>query len=324
MEFGGYLSLELKRGDNYFEQDSTLSFREFNSGRGAIVAALEAVSPSKVFVPYYNCHYVEETLIYNGFTIERYFLDDSFFPILDNISNNEWILYIDYFGLCNNEFKNKIVLKYKNVIFDNTQSFYALPIQADNVFNVYSCRKFFGTSDGAYLVWKNDICINKYYEKDISWERCKHLLKSIETGTNSAYQESLESENQIGYTVKEMSLLTKRIMQSIDYVDVREKRIRNFKFVHEHLHDINEMKISMQEYNVPMIYPLVVSNAEIRYRLIEEKIYIPQWWKYLLEILPENTIEYRLSKYLLPLPIDQRYSINEIEIMINRIKNIIN
>lgn len=323
MEFGGYLSLELKKGNNYFERDRTLFFREFNSGRGAIVAALNAVTVSKVFIPYYNCHYVEETLIYNGFKVERYLLDDSFAPIIQDFSENDWLLYIDYFGLCNNELKFRLASEYKNVIFDNTQSFYALPIQGDSVFNVYSCRKFFGTSDGAYLVWKNSMHVDEQYEQDFSWERSKYLLKSIETGTNGAYQDSLESENQIGYTVKEMSLLTKKIMQSIDYDDVQEKRRRNFMIVHEHLQHMNEMNISIQEYSVPMIYPLMISKAEIRPKLIEEKIYIPQWWKYLLEILPETTLEHKLSKYLLPLPIDQRYSVEEIGIMIDRIKRII-
>lgn len=323
MEFGGYLSLELKKGNNYFEKDKTLFFREFNSGRGAIVAVLNAVAVSKVFIPFYNCHYVEETLEYNGFTVEKYLLDDAFLPIIYNFSEDDWLLYIDYFGLCNNDLKSKIASKYRNVIFDNTQSFYALPIQGDRVFNVYSCRKFFGTSDGSYLVWKNSIRINEQYEKDISWERSKYLLKSIEIGTNGAYQDSLESENEIGYTVKEMSVLTQKIMNSIDYDYVREIRRRNFMMLHAHLQHINEMNITIQEYNVPMIYPLMISKTEIRPKLIEEKIYIPQWWKYLLEILPETTLEHKLSKYLLPLPIDQRYSIEEMNAMIKIVERII-
>ena len=33
-----------------------------------------------------------------------------------------------------------------------------------------------------------------------------------------------------------------------------------------------------------------------------------QWWKYLLDILPSDSVEADYSRYLLPLPIDQRYT----------------
>ena len=33
-----------------------------------------------------------------------------------------------------------------------------------------------------------------------------------------------------------------------------------------------------------------------------------QWWKYLLDVLPADSVESRLSRYLLPLPLDQRYT----------------
>ena len=43
-------------------------------------------------------------------------------------------------------------------------------------------------------------------------------------------------------------------------------------------------------------------------RIVKERIYIPQWWRYLLDEVPENSTEAWLSKWLLPLPIDHRYN----------------
>ena len=38
----------------------------------------------------------------------------------------------------------------RSLIIDNTQAFYEPPRKG--AYNVYSCRKFFGVSDGAYLI----------------------------------------------------------------------------------------------------------------------------------------------------------------------------
>lgn len=46
----------------------------------------------------------------------------------------------------------------------------------------------------------------------------------------------------------------------------------------------------------------------LRGRLIKNKVYVSQWWKYLLELLPADSVEADYSRYLLPLPIDQRYT----------------
>lgn len=54
--------------------------------------------------------------------------------------------------------------------------------------------------------------------------------------------------------------------------------------------------------------------------MIENKIYIPQWWKYLLDYPEINEVERELSNYLLPLPIDQRYDREDILHMLSVIR----
>lgn len=54
--------------------------------------------------------------------------------------------------------------------------------------------------------------------------------------------------------------------------------------------------------------------------MIENKIYILQWWKYLLEYPEINEVERELSNYLLPLPIDQRYDREDILHMLSVIR----
>ena len=57
-----------------------------------------------------------------------------------------------------------------------------------------------------------------------------------------------------------------------------------------------------------MIYPFLCRVDGLRGRLIKNKVYVSQWWKYLLELLPADSVEADYSRYLLPLPIDQRYT----------------
>ena len=64
-----------------------------------------------------------------------------------------------------------------------------------------------------------------------------------------------------------------------------------------------------------MVYPLLVEDDQLRHVLIENKIYISQWWKWVLSNNNSNDFEKKLSKYLLPLPIDQRYDLKDMEMV---------
>lgn len=310
IEYGGYLPLELKNSEEYFNRYQDASYIGLNSGRACIIAALDNKNVHRVHIPFYNCHVVEETLIENGYTVCKYLLNEDFLPLISDFKDEDWLVYVDYFGTSDRaEIKTKIAKQYKKVVFDNTQAFYSKPILMENVFNTYSCRKFFGVSDGAYLVYKSGQSIKTHYEKDSSWERASYLLKSIELGTNGAYKDSLRGEESIGFSVKIMSDLTRKILKGIDYDQVQMIRKRNFGILHDVFYSINSLKkIDTSEDFTPMIYPLVVEDGSLREKLVSKNIYVPQWWKYLEGKLCEDSIETKLVKYLLPLPIDQRYS----------------
>lgn len=57
-------------------------------------------------------------------TIKFYSLDNSFNPIISNY-NNEYILYVNYFGICDAIVDN-VLLRYPSdrVIIDNSQAFF--------------------------------------------------------------------------------------------------------------------------------------------------------------------------------------------------------
>ena len=316
-EYGGYLPLEIVEKNEYYREDNGYTAWRVNSGRSAIVAALRMHDVNRVFIPYYNCHVVEDTLISYGYSVEKYKINSNFMPILDNISLDDWIIYIDYFGICKEQMKEKVLRLYKNVIFDNTQAFFSKPIIGDNIFNVYSCRKFFGVSDGAYIISNRKENIDKQYDIDLSWERCTYLIKSYETGTNGAYKDNLQSEENIGLEVKLMSKFTKKLLGGIDYNFIKEKRNLNYNYLVKQLQSINKLKLDIDDNIAPMVYPLLIHNDELRLHLINNKVYVPQWWRYLIEQLSDNDFEVELSKYLFPIPIDQRYTLKDMNEIVN-------
>lgn len=303
-EFGGYLPLELPRGQEYFAGLGS-DVQRLNCARSAIYSALEQCGAAKVWLPWYNCETVQEPLRRLGVPYEFYFLDEEFFPRCPPLAEGEWLLYVNYFGTAPRALLDRVKQTWDRVIFDNTQAFFAPPRMDGSSYNVYSCRKFLGVADGAYLVHKGMQA--RAYPSDSSWQRAGYLLKCLDTSTDAAYADSLENEEMLAREVREMSALTQRILSAVDYAAVQRRRRENFLALREALGDINGRPVNAAA-GTPMIYPLYVEDDGLRSRLIQNRVYVPQWWKWLLDKVPADSVEAKLSRWLLPLPVDQRYS----------------
>lgn len=300
------MPLELDNGSEYFNKYPGANVARFNCGRNAIAAAFISIKPKKIYIPYYVCIVVREALEKYSLPYDLYLLNDKLEPMLGNLAEDEWLLYVNYFGTMPERKIKEIVNRYKRVVIDNTQAFYAKPILDNTCFNVYLPRKFFGLIDGAYLLWGGKRKIIFDYPIDVSWSRGLFLLKSIELGTNDAYQDNLDSMECYSDGIKLMSRLTERMLKSIDYKKTGFIRQNNYKTLVRELEGVNELFLPMEGY-APYVYPLLIKNDNLRQKVIEQRIYVPQWWKYLLEEVPEDSVEAKLSKWLLPLPVDHRY-----------------
>lgn len=318
-EYGGYIGFELEKKEEYYlENKLNMKIKSLNSARSALLYCLKINKITKIYCPYYICESVINSLKENNIEILFYELDDNLFP--KNIEEflDEYIIWPNYFGIFSSEIINKKFRKNKKVILDNTQAFFSQPIE-DKI-SIYSCRKFFGVPDGAYLIAKN--LIDEDIENEVSYNKISFLFKSIELGTNEGYLEHLENEKKLEKNkIIGMSKLTKQLLCTYDYEKIKNIRQQNFLYLHKKLEDYNQIAylIDVNNINAPMVYPFLIEIEDMREYLIKNKIYIPNWWGYLLEIVPRETLEYKMSKYLLPLPIDQRYS----EIDMEYIGNII-
>ena len=300
-EFGGYLPLELPHGQELYTGAGVL---RLNCGRNAIVAALRDAGAKKVYLPYYNCNTVYDAVTRAGFAVERYPLDARRLPVCPALGDGEWLLYVNYFGIASDDLLAEVKRRWPRVIFDNTQAFFSAPRMDADSYNVYSCRKFVGVPDGAYLVHTG--LTDGIYPADTSWQHAAFLFRCIDESVNSAYGDSLDNESRFDGEIRGMSPLTRRILASVEYDALRLRRRANYEALHAALAPHNALDCPAGA--DAMIYPFLCRVDGLRGRLIKNKVYVSQWWKYLLELLPADSVEADYSRYLLPLPIDQRYT----------------
>lgn len=306
-EFGGPLPLELKKlNTNFFPG---FDYVALNSGRSAIAYAALSGGFKKVYIPYYTCKTVEAGLMEAGVEVLYYNIDEQFMPIepKDGFDDTALFVYTNYFGIMTHVQQTDIISEHSHVLFDNTQGFFTAPVRG--TYSAYSCRKFFGVPDGAFLV--GDKLATLDIPKGASADTAGFLLKALESGPDSSYELSKENEEHInGEGLRRMSPLTKALMESIDLQSVNERRMANFKAIHEKLAQYNELT-PVLENGAPMVYPLLVEKEGVREYLVENKIFVPRWWRWIAESDKTNSFEKHLSKYLVPVPITQNYNQND-------------
>lgn len=305
-EIGGYFELEL---DSHFNNipDDVITL---NTARNALRYVVQAYKIKEIYIPYYTCPVVWEALEKENCKIHYYHIDNSFLPT-DNLPEDAYVLYTNYFGICAKNVK-ELAKKYKNIIVDNAQAFY-MPKYGIASFN--SVRKFFGTPDGAFLYCnkKSDLDL----EKDTSYQRCSHLLKRIDVDASFGYRDFRDNSDCFkNEPIKKMSVLTTKLINSIDTKKAKKIRLENFEYLHEQLSKTNELNFNLDKDDVPMVYPYLIENENLRSKLINNKIYVAQYWSK----IPEKYYESYLQKYLLPLPIDQRYMQKDMSIILSIIE----
>ena len=320
-EYGGYLPIEInKYKGEYYVNNNEYNVLKLNCGRSAFYYACLAGKIKKIYLPIFTCIDTEIPFKINNVKIEKYLINEEFLPKGINLKNDEFLLWTNYYGNASDKQINLITKNYKNLIIDNCHAFFSAPLKG--AYNCYSARKFFGVSDGAYLV-KDNLKLKYEIERDKSYKNFNHLLKQLDMDTNEGYKDNLLNEERLNQNYKSMSFITERILQSINYKKIQKIRNKNFHQMHNILGEYNEFPINTSS-QTHMYYPFLNKDQDLRYKLIENKIYNPFWWEHVLKIVPKDSIEYKLSLYTVMLPIDQRYNKKDIEDICKKVKQNLN
>jgi hypothetical protein len=110
-------------------------------------------------------------------------------------------------------------------------------------------------------------------------------------------------------------------MCSIDYESIARKRLDNFRYMHERLGSWNRFAIDLNSLSVPYCYPFRTIFPELRNELIDAGVLLPILWEDHLQNAAPYSTECILSQQLLPLPIDQRCSFDDLERMLRIIES---
>lgn len=308
-EFGGYLPLELdQKFEEHYKSDAEWNVVNLNSGRATFYFAASVGRYKRVFVPHFTCANTEDPFRNLGLEVQKYFLDSSLLPGKIQVNSDDLILWTNYFGNARGEEINEVCSRYSNLIIDNCHAFFTPP--REGAFNCYSTRKFFGVPDGGYLVSKETVS-TKDTKRDISVDKFSHLIEQIDCGTNEGYLEYLKNEAKLDTKYLLMSTLTRSILKTIDYEEIKKTRLRNFLAMHDALGDSNEFDINLHS-KTHMYYPLKSRTRNLRENLLKSKIYTPFWWRHVLKEVPNTSIEFDLAVNTVHLPIDQRYNLSDI------------
>ena len=145
-EIGGYFQLEEMPGEEYYPD-----LYRVNLGRTALLWLLKSRRCRKILLPYFLCESVVHTCQENQIETEFYHLNEKLEVLYpkEQLPEGEYLYLVNYYGQLSDFRISEYKKIYGNIIVDHTHAFFQKPLKG--IDTLYSCRKFWGVSDGAYL-----------------------------------------------------------------------------------------------------------------------------------------------------------------------------
>lgn len=313
---GGFFELEIAKGDSLYHDDAI----KLSTGRACLNYVLQAIKPSKVFVPYYCCDALYEPMTILNIDFEFYEIDNQLeIRDLPNLDTDEIIIYCDFFGV-KSDYTKLLIERYgSKLIVDNSHSFYKKRLGVNNI-SFTTARKYFGVPDGAFLYIPKKYKINQPINRNISIS-INHNTHSLIGLQDLAYSEFSEYEKSLNSDIEEISILSEKVLKTLNYESIRAVRNINFNFFYEEFKSFNNLMINEDDTDC-FCYPLLLDIPIKKEDLYKEKIYLPNYWLDTTkrEDSSKFNFETKISSQLLPLPIDHRYTVKDLKRVSEAIK----
>mgnify|MGYP000374021790 CR=1 FL=1 len=280
--------------------------------------ALKTLRPTSVYVPFYVCDTLLDAFRVANIPFKYYGLQKNLTPTaLPVLKDKEYFLWVNYFGV-KSDMTDKLYRQYgSQLILDNTHAFFHRPPADIWAFN--SVRKFMGVPDGAFLYSPLSFVLDAPRNTDLVYT---HLIEELLGNREQAYQDFLKNEALISTDIKKCSMLSQKIMETTDFERIKQRRIHNFKYLHQQLSTLNQLDLTLLETDVPLCYPFLPSKPLHKPLFHQQHFYIPSYWPEVIEN-PINGFQFEkeFASKLLPLPIDQRYVPSDLVDLVDFIQN---
>ena len=314
-----------------------------STGRSATRFVIKSILERKpklnkrVLLPPFTCDTVIAPFLESGFFIDYYEIDNSLKAISEDLvdkaikSKVSVVLFHRYFGfetISDYDYLIKTLQDYNIIVIEDcTQCLFSEFNKSLADYTIGSIRKWMGVPDGGFATCKSGVFTEKpvYYDKALeeakviaSHNKYKYLFESIGSKTDFLLQyriaeDILEKQND-WYRISNVSAL---VLSNQNIPLLKEKRRSNYQQLSALLANNGRIKPVLNKLHtneVPLYYPIVVDNREaLQKELIKNSIYAPVVWPKMIGLTNIcESAEYLYNK-MLCIPIDQRYSNQDVE-----------
>jgi len=292
------------------------------SARCGLRLLIEHLAPEQMWMPSYLCGVMLDAVDPARTRLRFYPVDDRLSVAsrdwLDGVRAGDLVLLIAYFGFasdagCANEARRRGAV----VVEDACQALLSEPVGAAADYVLYSPRKFLGVPDGGVLA-----AVGRAALPDVALDRppAGWWLKAFEAavlrrefdrhgGDRRWFELFREVEADFPIGALAMSGLSEVLLRNaFDYPAIARRRRENFALLARELGDIAIFR-ELPPGVAPLGFPVRVADRErVRQGLFAEGIYPPVHWDLAGRVPEEFRESHRLSREILTLVCDQRYS----------------
>lgn len=289
----------------------------YDSARSCLFALVSARTPTTVHLPNYLCAAVRRTVEAAGCEVRPYEIGPDFRARGVEVKPGEMLILVNYFGLCASAVAAQLSAAPRDaVVVDNSQAFFEAP---SNAFaTIYSPRKFLPVPDGGFI--ETDAKLHQDQpDEAATLDRFAYLLGRVGSPPDQTRAKYLASEASLerpSFTA--MSELTHRWVSAQDQAAIKTRRRANYQVLAEYFPN-NRLTFDLGT-QIPLCYPLSVDDGiGLQQRLAGKRVFCPRYWP---EVKPANAFERALVEGVVFLPIDHRYSTQDMHRVANIVSNL--
>jgi len=331
---GGMFGLR-KAIDTVFHDSSLLFLERKNlllaNARSGIAILVDLLTPPQVWMPSYLCDVMVKAVRQVATRTKLKFYEVSYdlqvpsLEWLENITEGDLVVFIDYFGF---SYDRICAIRAKErgawILEDASQALLSTEVGQFSDFILFSPRKFLGVPDGGILVVNCEVdlqCVDLKSPPADWWLKAFYatVLRrefDIHGGGRHWFNLFREADVQGPIGRYAMSELSKMLLKhSFDYSHIAQKRIDNYRFLSDSLSDLAIFP-ELFPGVVPLGFPIRMKNRDqVRKILFEHEIYPPVHWS-IQDVVPEEfKNSHRLAAEIMTLLCDQRYESDDMERM---------
>lgn len=315
-----------------------------NTGRSAIKYLVENILEkkySKILLPSYLCESIIKAISSSNIDIDFYKvdknLDINIKDIKSKLDRYTCIFIINYFGF---EHKKETIkqlneIRKNNVIIEDCTHSILSKISQLGHYQIASMRKWIGIPDGSIIVSREhnirsniDLVYDRFMVNRLLGQLSKNEYiegKNIEKSKFLNLINDAEKYYDSNFKISRISEISKTILNNQNYNEIIDIRRKNYIYLLENI--INLSIIEPIYKDIPdSVCPIgfITKSKErdqLRSYLASNGIYCPVHWEIPEKVSNDYNESFKLSKNILTIPCDQRYTLDDMEYIIKKLKD---